>query len=121
MSSTTWYVRLGDQVLGPISDADLRDRAMQGSVTPQTPVSNDGTTWMEAGTVRGIEFGATSARPSPPLSAPEPVPAQQSAVASPGTTKPADNGLAAAPGLSQADYGRRLDGKYLAALLALAS
>ena len=28
MSYTTWYVRLGDQVIGPISDAELRDRAM---------------------------------------------------------------------------------------------
>jgi len=30
MSSTLWYVRLGDQVIGPISTADLHDRANTG-------------------------------------------------------------------------------------------
>ena len=57
MSSTTWFVRLDDQVLGPIPDADLRNRAPWGSVTDKTPVSSDGANWVEAAAVAGIVFG----------------------------------------------------------------
>ena len=62
MSSTTWLVRLGDQVLGPISGTELRDRAMQGSLTAQTPVSCDGTNWTEAATVDAVPPGAAPKR-----------------------------------------------------------
>jgi len=69
MSSTAWYVRLGDQVLGPISDAELRDRAMQGDVTAQTPVSRDGKGWTEVVNVPGIVFRPGLQQPVPsPLS-----------------------------------------------------
>ena len=71
MSTSTWYVRLGDQVLGPISDADLRDRAVQGSVTAQTPVSSDGTNWMEAAAVTGIVFTPSLPPMAPPSLPPE--------------------------------------------------
>jgi len=59
MSSTLWYVRLGDQVIGPISTADLHDRAIQGSVRrrrrcPLTGQLDGG------GAVTGISFHAQS-------------------------------------------------------------
>ena len=71
MSSSTWYVRLGDQVLGPISHDELRDRALQGSVTAQTQVSRDGTDWTEAATVPGIVFGVPTSPVSDPPDARE--------------------------------------------------
>lgn len=61
MSSATWYIRLGGQVLGPISDAELRDLAMHGGVTSQTPVSKEQTQWIPAAAVAEIVFGAAPA------------------------------------------------------------
>ena len=66
MSSTTWYVRLDEQVLGPVSDAELRDLVKQGGVTPQTPVSSGNATWIDASAVQGVFFGA----PPPPHACP---------------------------------------------------
>lgn len=62
MSNTAWYVRLGDQILGPISDPELRDLALRGGVKAQTPVSLDKTNWIEAAAVSGIVFGAIPPR-----------------------------------------------------------
>ena len=69
MSSLAWYVRLGDRVLGPMSEAELRDLALRGSVTAQTPVSQDKTNWTEAAAVQGIVFGVPPP-PTPPLPSP---------------------------------------------------
>lgn len=76
MSSTFWFVRLGDRVLGPLSEAELRDLALRGGVTAQTPVSQDKATWTEAAAVQGIVFGATPPRmpsiPTPQYPQPSP-------------------------------------------------
>ena len=69
MSSAGWYIRLGDQVLGPLSEAELRDLALRGSVTAQTPVSQDKINWTEAVAVQGMVFGAARP-PTPPVSSP---------------------------------------------------
>jgi hypothetical protein len=67
MASQGWYIRLDEQVLGPISEAELRDLAMRGAANAQTPVSCDGVSWTEAATLPGITFGIPLSRsPSPP-------------------------------------------------------
>lgn len=57
MSSAGWYISLGNQVHGPLSESQLRELAQRGSVTAQTPVSRDKTKWMAAAAVQGIVFG----------------------------------------------------------------
>ena len=61
MSSPSRYVRLGEQILGPISEAELRDLALRGGVTARTPVSSDHANWTTAADVPGIVFAPTSA------------------------------------------------------------
>ena len=80
-----WYIDAGGRVEGPVSAAELRDRAAAGELSPTDSVSADRVTWMPAGGVPGLTFpakprrplletvvsgsvsaGAASARPAPP-------------------------------------------------------
>ena len=64
MSTITWLIRLDDQVLGPISDADLRDRAMQGSVVG-ADAGVQRWTELDGGGGRGQHCALPPATPSP--------------------------------------------------------
>lgn len=78
MSSTSWYIRLGDQVLGPVSESELRDLALRGGVTARTLVSPDKLNWKEAASIRDLVFGNASSDTSQvPLPAPSPPGAQR--------------------------------------------
>jgi len=56
MSDTQWFIRLGTKEIGPLSNQELKDLVQQGSVTPETPISVDKSTWHEARTVKGLAF-----------------------------------------------------------------
>lgn len=57
MASTKWYIQLRGQVIGPMSEAELRELAAHGGTMPQTPVSRDGVTWTTAVSVPGLQVG----------------------------------------------------------------
>lgn len=56
MSNQGWYLRLKQEILGPLSEAELRDLAQRGALLPDTPVSQDRTRWTTAASVAGIVF-----------------------------------------------------------------
>lgn len=62
MAEPTWHVRLNDEVVGPMSEAELCDLARRGGIGADTPVSQDSSRWIEAQDVPGIVF--CRARPS---------------------------------------------------------
>lgn len=66
MSTTGWFIRLENQVLGPMSEAEVLELAKRGGITPQTPVSMDGVRWSIAANIPQIIFGNKPVPPSPP-------------------------------------------------------
>jgi len=64
MSSGQWYIRLGNEEIGPLSNDELRDLALRGGIQPQAPVSQDRTTWVNATTVPGLVFRPQSMPPA---------------------------------------------------------
>jgi serine/threonine protein kinase len=54
-----WYIDNGGSVDGPISEAELRDRAASGKIHPTDSVSTDRATWVPANTVPGLVFPPT--------------------------------------------------------------
>ena len=70
MSHPRWYLRLGQEILGPLSETELRELAQRGGLFPETPVSPDGTNWTTAASLEGLVF-------PPPPPPPEPLPAGQ--------------------------------------------
>ena len=68
-----WYYAVGSERKGPVSEAELRERAMKGQLSPTDLVWNEtmGDQWAEASTVPGL-FKAFAAAPAP---AAPPVPA----------------------------------------------
>lgn len=55
-----WFLRLGNDVFGPLSERELRELARRGGVVAGTDVSRDGTLWFKASEIPSMEFGATS-------------------------------------------------------------
>src|SRR5262245_4782645 len=51
-----WYIDAGGSVEGPVSAAELRDRAAAGKLRPADSVSADRVEWVPAGTVDGLAF-----------------------------------------------------------------
>lgn len=71
MSHNQWYVRIAGEVLGPMSEAELKDLARKGAIRTDTPVSPDWSNWLDAG--RALD---ATLRPPTPRAAkvPPPVP-----------------------------------------------
>jgi hypothetical protein len=65
MPDQGWYIRLKQEILGPLSEAELRDLAQRGGLRSDTPVSQDRTRWATAASVEGIVFP-----PPPPQASP---------------------------------------------------
>jgi len=65
MSQPQWYVRIADEVLGPISGAELKDLAEKGAIGTDTQISQDGSTWMETGQVSSITVAPRTMQPAP--------------------------------------------------------
>jgi eukaryotic-like serine/threonine-protein kinase len=51
-----WYIDNGGHVDGPLSVAELRERAAKGELRPTDSVSADRQTWVPANTVNGLTF-----------------------------------------------------------------
>jgi hypothetical protein len=65
MSLNGWYVRLGDESIGPLTNEEFRELVLSGSIAPQTQVSPNQLNWTPAAQVQGLSF--PSAPPPPPL------------------------------------------------------
>jgi hypothetical protein len=61
MESGRWYVKLGEESIGPLTGAEFRELASNGSIVPDTAVSPDQQAWTPARTVEGLTFP-----PAPP-------------------------------------------------------
>jgi GYF domain 2 len=59
MESVRWYVKLGEESIGPLTNDEFMELARTGSVGPQTAVSPDQLTWIQARTVQGLIFAPT--------------------------------------------------------------
>lgn len=73
----SWYVRQDDKQYGPISDALLKQWALEGTITPLTQVLKEGRTqWVEASRIRGLfpERLAPAEIPMPEPAASQPSP-----------------------------------------------
>lgn len=58
MPDNAWWVRLGDEVVGPKSGRELKLLAKIGKLLPDTPVSPDGKLWVPARRLKGLTFKA---------------------------------------------------------------
>jgi hypothetical protein len=56
MESSRWYVKLGGESIGPLTDTEFRELARNGSIAPETAVSSDQLAWVAAGTIQGLTF-----------------------------------------------------------------
>lgn len=56
-----WYVEHHDRVAGPYTADEMRQRARDGRLRPESRVSRDLQQWVRASQVRGLEFGFTVA------------------------------------------------------------
>jgi hypothetical protein len=68
MQPSRWYLKLGNETIGPITDAELNELAIKGNISPETPVSIDRETWAAIGTISGLAtrfLGAVSASVPP--------------------------------------------------------
>lgn len=57
-ASQTWYLQKhdDDSVFGPISFDQLKEWAVEAQVSPLDKISNDGTNWMKAPMIEGLEM-----------------------------------------------------------------
>lgn len=72
MADCKWYLRLQDQVLGPLPEAELCDLAARGAVTAETLVSQDKATWTRAGGLPNLVFQPGPQVYVPPVAAAPP-------------------------------------------------
>jgi GYF domain 2 len=65
MNATLWYVKLGEQSIGPMTQEELVDLSRNGNIGSQVLVSIDQLNWNPAGSLQGLGFASTP----PPLPA----------------------------------------------------
>ena len=76
--ATEWYVRTSNAERGPISSDTLKHLALEGKVTPQTPLRKGATgAWISASHVKGLfpTHGEETTQQPAPLRQPPPLPA----------------------------------------------
>lgn len=68
MVAEHWYIRIGDDQLGPMSKDDVENLAKRGVVNTETSVSCDAKTWQRASSVDAFGFAKKNmtAKSSPP-------------------------------------------------------
>lgn len=70
---TSWYFQLMGDTVGPLTSAELRERALSGQITAETLVTKDGTDrWVTADRVAGL---LDPAPPTVPVQSPQNTPA----------------------------------------------
>jgi RsiW-degrading membrane proteinase PrsW (M82 family) len=52
----SWHIRLGAQMIGPLTSEELRLLSLRGAIQPDTPVSPNETQWMTAASLPGLQF-----------------------------------------------------------------
>lgn len=57
-----WHIRLGDQVIGPVSSSELRRLASAGGISRDNLVSLDSIVWRRADSLQELEFPPKRAR-----------------------------------------------------------
>lgn len=59
--SQSWYVKSGEEIVGPMNAKQLEQLAADGKIRPTTPlrIGEDGS-WVEAGKVKGLLSAATA-------------------------------------------------------------
>ena len=72
MSTDQWYVRLGDDQLGPMSQHDIDSLASKGVISSNTLVSRDAETWQKASSAGLVAVAAPQASSPPPPPPPPP-------------------------------------------------
>jgi RsiW-degrading membrane proteinase PrsW (M82 family) len=63
--SDSWHIKLGSDTIGPLTSAELRNLAGNGSIRPETPVSCNLVEWSDAASVQGLTFRPTAPPPLP--------------------------------------------------------
>src|SRR5580704_15417726 len=54
MEPTRWYIKLANEAIGPVTDAELQELVQKGGIGPRTPVSSDRQTWVPAHAIPGF-------------------------------------------------------------------
>ncbi len=54
MEPSRWYVKLADEAIGPVTDAEFQELVQKGDIGPRTPVSADCRTWVPAHAIPGF-------------------------------------------------------------------
>src|SRR5580700_10957971 len=54
MEPSRWYVRLANETIGPVTDAEFYELVQKGGIGPRTPVSSDRETWIPAQAIPGF-------------------------------------------------------------------
>lgn len=54
MEPSRWYVRLANETIGPVTDAEFHELVQKGGIGPRTPVSSDRETWVPAHNIPGF-------------------------------------------------------------------
>jgi hypothetical protein len=51
---TDWHIKIGDEVIGPVSGSELLKMVRSGEVTPETPLQKGDSRWVLAEEVNGL-------------------------------------------------------------------
>jgi hypothetical protein len=67
--STTFFVRRGSRIFGPVGSSELKRRAKQGSLLSSDEISRDRDQWIPARDIAELEFGVAgpAADPASPV------------------------------------------------------
>jgi GYF domain 2 len=69
MDAARWYVMLGNESIGPLTNDEFAELARRGSIGPQTAVSPDQSNWAPARSVESLAFppAPSPVLPTPPM------------------------------------------------------
>jgi hypothetical protein len=54
MEPSRWYIKLANETIGPVTDAEFDELVQIGGIGPRTPVSPDRETWVPADAIPGF-------------------------------------------------------------------
>jgi hypothetical protein len=54
MDPSRWYIKLANETIGPVTDAEFEELVQKGGIGPRTPVSSDRETWVPAHAIPGF-------------------------------------------------------------------
>lgn len=59
----SWYFQKNGTQVGPISDSELRQAALSGSIGEDTQIRNETSGWTNARSVKGLKFAEPEPEP----------------------------------------------------------